>query len=305
MTEPQWINFGGEDVPNAPFEAARCVVLPLCHEIAPSYGEGSRLGPLYLLEASTQLERLDEETLFDWGTVPIHTLPALYPPGDPEKAVSEMSVAAARAIAADKFLLSLGGDHAVSIGTIAAAAEKYPGLGVVHVDAHLDLRNEWNGSRFNHGCVMRRVVDDLGLFVLPVGIRTLCSEERDVLESRNITPVYAHRIAPGDCRWAEQAVSQLPPAVYLTVDLDGLDPSAVPGTGTPEPGGLSYRQVVSLIRELCRQKKLVAADVVELVKLEGSQVSEYTAARIVQKIITHRFWRKIRNSKREIRSKSE
>ncbi len=289
MNIPQWVNFGGEDVPNACFEGARCVVLPLCHEISPSYGEGSRYGPLHILEASVQLERLDEETLWDLGSVQIHTLPPLFPSQDPQQAVSEMRTAAVPIFADKKFLLALGGDHAVSIGAIAAAAEQHPDLGVLQIDAHLDLRNEWNGSRFNHGCVMRRVADDLGLFILPVGVRAVCTEELEVLSDRKISPVYAHRISSGDDSWMAEVVSALPRDVYLTVDLDGLDPSEVPGTGTPEPGGLSYRQVVSLIRRLCREKNLVAADVVELVKIEGTQVSEYTAARIAQKIITHRF----------------
>jgi agmatinase len=289
MTRPQWVNFGGEDVPNASFEAARCVVLPLCYEISPSYGEGSRYGPLHILEASAQLERLDEETLWDWGTLPIHTLQPLFPPNEPQQAVSEMKTAAARVFADKKFLLGFGGDHAVSIGTISAAAKAYPGLGVLQIDAHLDLRNEWNGSRFNHGCVMRRVADDLGLFILPVGIRAVCPEELEVLSRKKISPVYAHRIDSADDSWMAGVFAALPHDVYLTVDLDGLDPSQVPGTGTPEPGGLSYRQVVSLIRGLCREKNVVAADIVELAKIEGSQVSEYAAARIAQKIITHRF----------------
>ncbi len=284
MTVPKWVNFGGEDVPNASFEAARCVVLPLCYENAPSYGRGSRSGPFHVLDASAQLERLDEETLTDWGKIPIHTLAPLFPEGEPEKAISQMRAAAENVLCRGKFLLSLGGDHAVSIGTIGAAAEVFPDLGVLHIDAHLDLREKWNGSRFNHGCVMRRVVDDLGLAVFPVGIRAVAPEELEVVQSRGIRPVYAHRIDAGS-GWPEALVKTLPSRVYLSVDLDGLDPSAVPGTGTPEPGGLSYRQILSLIRCLSRKREVVAADVVELAPISGSHVSEYTAAKIAQKII--------------------
>ncbi len=285
MTTPGWINFGGKDVPNAPFESARCVVLPLCYENAPSYGEGSARGPLFLLQASAQLERIDEETLSDWAAFPIRTEAALYPEGAPESAVSQMKNAAGRILSRGKFLLSIGGDHAVSIGTIAAAAEIAADLGVLQIDAHLDLRETWNGSRFNHGCVMRRVLDDLGLPVFPVGTRAVAAEELALLSGRGIHPVWAHEIAPDDASWVESVVESLPPRVYLTVDLDGLDPSVVPGTGTPEPGGLSYRQVISLIRCLSRRREVVAADVVELAPFAGSRVSEYTAARIAQKII--------------------
>jgi agmatinase len=131
---------------------------------------------------------------------------------------------------------------------------------------------------------MRRVVDDMGVFVLPVGIRAAAAEEMEVLRRKKIQPLWAHQIAAGEPDWAE-ALEPLPPRVYLSIDLDGLDPSVVPGTGTPEPGGLLYRQVVSLIRTLCRERAVVAADVVELAPIAGSHVSEYTAARIAQKII--------------------
>jgi agmatinase len=285
MTTPQWINFGGEDIPNAPLESARCVVLPLCYEDAPSYGQGSARGPLYLLHASAQLERTDEETLTDWAAFPIHTAGPIHPASDPETAVSQIKTAAGGILFQRKFLLSLGGDHAVSIGTIAAAAEIFPDMGVLQIDAHLDLRETWNGSRFNHGCVMRRVLDDLGLPVFPVGTRAVAPEELELLNRGGVRPVWAHQIAPGDSAWVESVVDLLPPRVYLTVDLDGLDPSAVPGTGTPEPGGLSYRQATALIRCLSRRREVVAADVVELAPFAGSQVSEYTAARIAQKII--------------------
>ena len=286
MAAPEWVHFGGEDVPNASFEEARCVVLPLCYENAPSYGEGSSRGPLHVLNASVQLERLDEETLTDWATLPIHTLPPLFPaPDEPERAVSQVKSAAGQVFSAQKFLLALGGDHAVSIGTIAAAAAVFPDLGVVQIDAHLDLRDAWNGSRFNHGCAMRRVVDDMGLTVFPVGIRAVAPEELEVLRLRRISPVWAHRIAGEESDWTSALIDALPPRVYLSIDLDGLDPSVLPGTGTPEPGGLSYRQVVSLIQSLARRRQVVAADVVELAPFEGSHVSEYTAARIAQKII--------------------
>jgi agmatinase len=285
MNNRQWNPFGAPDVPASPFETARCVVLPLCYEQAPSYGEGSRLGALHILEASSQLERLDEETLQDWGTIPIHTFAPLYPSGDPETAVSEMREAADRVLGAGKFLLSLGGDHAVSIGPIEAAARRHPGIGVLQIDAHLDLRDRWNGSRFNHACVMRRVVEDMGLSVVQVGIRAVAPEEREALIRHGLQPVYAHEVAGIDGQWLQRALSGLPEKVYVSMDLDGLDPSVLPGTGTPEPGGLSYRQVILLLQQVSRSRQVVAADITELAKIEGTQVSEYTAAKIAQKIL--------------------
>ena len=127
------------------------MVLPLCYERSVSYGTGCKDGPLHLLEASAQLEALDEQTLRPWGAPGIHTLVPVYPQGSPEQAVARMARAASPVLARDQFLLSLGGDHAVSIGPVAAAAQRWPDLGVLQIDAHLDLRDQWNGSRYNHG----------------------------------------------------------------------------------------------------------------------------------------------------------
>jgi agmatinase len=285
MSDRAISNFGGKDVPDAGFDRARIVFLPLCYENAVSYGTGAGDGPYHILEASEQLERIDEETGFDWGTLRIHTLAPPYLSKDPETAVGQMRRSAARVLEAGKFLLSLGGDHAVSIGPIRAAARLFPDLGVLQVDAHSDLRQEWNGSRYNHACVMRRVIDDEGLVSVQVGIRSFSKEEFEIMRERDLAVFFAHDIDPLDSTWIERAVERLPAHVYLTVDLDGLDPAAMPGTGTPEPGGLSYRQVVGLVRALGKRRHVVGADITELAKIPGTQVSEFTAAKIATKIM--------------------
>ena len=279
--------FGGEDIQVEDIDRSRIVVLPLCYENAPSYKSGSREGAYHILDASFQLERLDEETLIDWGSLKIHTLQPLFPSNDPKKAVVEMQEAAENIINRNKFLLSLGGDHAISIGPIKAAANHYSNIGILQIDAHLDLRDEWNGSRYNHACVMRRVSEDMGLPVIQVGIRSFSPEEAEFAAQRNIPAFYAHKIDPWNHTWVEEVVDALPPIVYITIDLDGLDPSIIPGTGTPEPGGLSYRQLVELIKQVGWKKKVVAADINELLKIKGSNVSEYTAAKIATKIFVY------------------
>lgn len=281
--------FGDQAVGNTDLEVARIVVIPFCYEHAPSYGAGSAQGPLWILEASTQLESIDEETLTDWGRLAVHTAAPVYPTGDPQAAVRQMQARAAEVISSGRFLLSLGGDHAVSIGPIAAAAAAYPELGVVQVDAHLDLRDTWNGSRYNHACVMRRVRDDLSLPVVQIGIRSFSAEEAAYVKAGGLEPFYAHEIDGAGEAWIARVVERLPEKVYLTVDLDGLDPAVVPGTGTPEPGGLSYRQLVRLIRAIGRSRTVVAADITELVKIDGTQVSEFTAAKIATKMFVHLF----------------
>ncbi len=280
-------HFGGDDLCNSSFESAGIVVLPLCYEKAPSYGKGAGTGALHILEASAQLEFMDEELSVDWSGMKIHTRAPVYPKGDPEQAVREMEAAAAEVIDAGKFLLSLGGDHAISVGPITAASRRFPGIGVLQIDAHLDLRNEWNGSRFNHACVMRRVVDDLGLPVVQVGIRSFSKEEADYVRDKNLKPFYAHEIEEAGENWIRRAVQALPPKIYITIDLDGLDPSVIPGTGTPEPGGLSYRQLLKLLKAAGREKTVVAGDINELAKIEGAQVSEFTAAKIASKLLVY------------------
>ena len=281
------IRFGDAEIPAVGLDDARVVILPLCYENAPSYGTGSEDGPLHILSASAQLEDIDEETSAFWGKAGIHTLPPLVPSNDPKKAVNEMKRAAAAVLEKNKFLLSLGGDHAVSIGPIMAAAEIHPGIGVLQIDAHLDLRNIWNGSKYNHACVMRRVADDIEIPFIQVGIRSFSPEEAEYVKKKKLKPFYAHRIDSSDHYWISKIVHSLPEKVYMTIDLDGLDPSVLPGTGTPEPGGLSYRQLHNLIKAVGKERKVIAADINELAKIEGSQVSEYTAAKIATKIFVH------------------
>lgn len=281
------IRFGDDETPAVRLDDAGIVVLPLCYENAPSYGTGSKEGPLHILNASVQLESIDEETLTNWGETGIHTLPPLVPSNDPKKAVNEMKRAAAAVLEKNKFLLSLGGDHAISIGPIMAAAEIHPDIGVLQIDAHLDLRDMWNGSKYNHACVMRRVADDIKIPFVQVGIRSFSTEEAEYVKRKKLKPFYAHRIDPSDHYWISKIVHSLPKRVYMTIDLDGLDPSVLPGTGTPEPGGLSYRQLHNLIKAIGKERKVIAADINELAKIAGSQVSEYTAAKIATKIFIY------------------
>jgi len=287
MTIKPFTHFGDVEVPDAGFDKARIIVLPLCYEHAPSYGIGSGAGAFHILDASVQLERVDEETLIDWGLFKIHTMPPLRPGGSPQEAVADMKIAAETIMAKGKFLLSLGGDHATTIGPAIAASRIYPNLGVLQIDAHLDLRDQWNGSRYNHACVMRRIDEAARITMVQVGIRAFCAEELEYVRRRNLRPVYAHTIDPADNSWIQEVVDRLPENVYLSIDLDGLDPSVLPATGTPEPGGLSFRQLVSLIKAVGRGRRVVAADINELAKIEGSQVSEYTAAKIATKIFIH------------------
>lgn len=287
MTQKTFIPFGGEAIQARTLEEARVVVLPIYYEMAPSFGSGAGEGPYHLLNASFELECLDEETLTDWRHLGIHTVSGVFPTQEPEKAVEEIEAAAGRYLVDDRFLFSVGGDHAITIGLSRAAASRYPDLGVLQLDAHLDLRDHWNGSRYNHACVMRRIAEDARLPFVQVGIRSFCPEEFDYIKAHHLYPFYAHNLNPADNSWMDDVVYALPDNVYITIDLDGLDPAIVPGTGTPVPGGLTYRQVVELIRKVGTEKNVVAADINELAKIEGSVVSEFTAAKLATKLFVY------------------
>ncbi len=279
-----YVHFGGDDVVHPSFEDSRIIILPFCYEQAPSYGAGSREGPIHILKASCHLESLDEETLIDWTHLLVHTHAPIYPSKTPETAVIEMKEAAGKVFETGKFLLCLGGDHAITIGPVMAAKKRWPNIGILQIDAHADLRDQWNGNKYNHACVMRRLADDVKVPIVQVGIRSFSNEEADLIRQRGYKLFYAHTIDPTNDQWMESVLADLPANVYITLDLDGLDPSVIPGTGTPEPGGLTYRQVVRLIAKVGQNKRVIGADINELMKIDGFYSSEYTAAKLATKI---------------------
>ena len=282
-------HFGGEEAGQGDPATARAVVLPAPLEATVSYGGGTKHGPRTLLRASGELEFIEEETGEPyWRTGEVATLPALeLAAGDGRRAVETIAAAARPVLARDAFLLTLGGEHTISTGPFRAAAERHPGLGIVGIDAHLDLRDSYGGSKWSHACVLRRIVEEFDPQVLWVGARSLAAEERDLLATRpKIDVAWAHAIAEErDDSWIERVIAPLPEKVYLTIDVDGLDPSVMPGTGTPEPGGLDYRTVLRFGRTLAEKRTIVAADVVELAPIEGQQVSEFTSAKLAAKLV--------------------
>jgi agmatinase len=197
-------SFGG--LKNINIETSDIVVLPLCYERDVSYGKGAIDGPLHILKASDQLEALDEETLTDWSSFKIHTIKPFYPDKNPEKAVKEMENRALSVFEKGKFLLSLGGDHAISIGLVVAASKVYNNLGLLQIDAHLDLRDSWNKSRYNHACVIRRIHEKTGMKVAQVGIRSVAREEIDYVQENGFNPFFAHKIDPTDHSWMDKAI---------------------------------------------------------------------------------------------------
>jgi len=281
--------FGGEELPAVPPELARFVLLPVPYERTTTYRKGTARGPSALLRASTQVELYDEEMRADPMAGGVATLPAVSCDGMPDALADLLQAQVAPHLEAGRIVGTLGGEHSVSLGPIRAAAARHPGLGILQIDAHPDLRDSYEGTRFGHGCVMRRALDDARVARLTqVGLRAVSPEDRDAQRDPRVRPFFAFALAAqARTAWIAKVVETLPELVYVTFDVDGLDPSVVPGTGTPEPGGLFWWDALALLRAVAARRRVVAFDVVELLPEPSSPLSDFAAARLVMKMLAY------------------
>lgn len=281
-------------------ETARYVVLPVPYEGTVSYEGGTADGPRAIIEASQQVELFDEQMRREIHLPGVATVEPVPSAETPEAEMNRVAEAARPIIQRGQFLLTLGGEHSITAPLVALAREKYGKISVLQIDAHADLRDSYDGSRHSHACVMRRVLE-VADYICQVGIRAWSAEEEEALPDCTaafITPRHIEQSIADDVHlrgnaldhatWIDQVLEMLgPEPVYITVDIDGLDPSLCPGTGTPEPGGLSWTQVTSLLRRVCRECSVVAADVVEVRPIPPHHVTEFVAARLAAKLIAY------------------
>jgi len=278
-------NFLDLPPPHADLASARYVVLPVPYEGTVTYGRGTADGPAAILEASEQVELFDEELLAEFYQAGVATAPAVPAAETPEAMAERVGAAAEEFIDRGQFLLTLGGEHGITPPLVAAARRRFGEISVVQIDAHADLRDTYDGTRFSHACVMRRVLE-ITPRIAQVGIRNVSREEFDACgeQARNfITPPMART----DPTWIDRALALLGDRVYVTVDVDGFDPAEAPGVGTPEPGGLRWGEVTALLRRVCTARQVVAADIVEVRPLPPSNVTEFLAARLAYKIVAY------------------
>jgi len=287
--------FGGAVPHPASFDDARAVILPVPVDRTTSYVGGTRNGPREILQASSHMELWDEEIGVDVHPIGIVTLPEMELPfGELQPLMDEIRRVAAEILRRDKFLLTLGGEHSITPPLVAAAAERYPGLGVLQIDAHADLRDEYMGTRHNHACAIRRTLEYAP--VTQVGIRSLSSEEAAAAPSLNTTIFYDHSMRQ-DPSWMDRVVRTLPETVYITIDVDGLDPAIMPATGTPEPGGLSWYEALALLRTTIEHRRVIGCDLVELSPLPGVMAPNFLCAKLAYKILTYRFAGEVRSGR--------
>ena len=283
--------FGGTTPTTTDFDKARVVILPVPLDRTTSYVSGTRNGPHEILVASSHMELWDEETGTDVHSIGIFTLPEMeFPFAAMDEVVCEIRRVASELVSRGKFPLILGGEHSITPAVVGAVAAKYPGLSVLQIDAHADLRDSFMGTPHNHACAMRRTLDFAP--TTQVGIRSLSSEEAAAAPSLRTTIFYDYNMR-ADPDWMDRVVDSLTDTVYITIDVDGFDPAIMPATGTPEPGGLSWYEALALLRKVIARRTVVGCDIVELSPIPGNIAPNFLCAKLIYKILSYRFGREL------------
>ncbi|MGI8788438.1 MAG: agmatinase [Pyrinomonadaceae bacterium] len=283
------MNFGGiEEKEFSGFEQSQVLVFPVSYEGTVSYGEGTGAGAMAIIEASRNMELYEEETDAEVYKIGIHTLKEFAPLDSPAEMMNALYEETKNLLKSEKFLCMLGGEHSVSAPVIRAHAEKFHNISILQIDAHADLRDEYDGTPHSHASIMARSVKDLKIPAVQVGIRSLSADEARILNDLP-TKIFWAKDIHGRTDWIDDAVDSLTENVYLTIDIDGLDPSLVPTTGTPEPGGLGWYEVLALIKKLAEKKRVVGMDLVEFSKTENSDAPAFLCAKLVYKSLAYIF----------------
>jgi len=269
---------------------SKVVLMQVPYDKTATYVKGTVDGPQAIIEASKKMELFDEELNQETYKIGIHTMePLPVQEMSPEAMVDKVYASTAEILKAGKFPVILGGEHSLSIGSVKACKDTYPDLSVLHLDAHYDMRDEYFGSKFNHGCVARRISEICP--IVQTGTRSLSKEEKDFLNTQpanKIKTVNVYDILEMPL-WKDVISRALTEHVYISIDLDVFDPSLMPAVGTPEPGGIGWYETLDLLREVSKDKKIVGFDVVELCPIKGQVSSDFLAAKLVYRLLGYIF----------------
>jgi len=285
-------NFLGIEKKYSNYKNSQIVVLSAPLEKTVSYGKGTSKGPEEILKASHYVEFYDEEQkrelCFEKGICTLE--PMNLQKLSIEKALQKIHKEVAKHIDEGKFVVTLGGEHSLSAAPIMAFNERFPNLSILQIDAHSDLRDSYEGSKYSHASVMARVAE-FNSNIVQVGIRAQCIDEVELKQKKGIKTFYAREIKMGMYgeNWHELIVNNLTENVYITFDVDGLDPSLLPATGTPEPGGLFWDETMNLLKSVGTEKNIVGFDVVELAPTKYHPSSNFVAAKLVYKMMNYAF----------------
>jgi agmatinase len=283
-------NFGGIDEDRyCSLDTAKVVVLPVSYEGTVSYGTGTGRGAMAIVDASRNMELYDEELDIETYKIGIHTLDEFVARPTPEVMMSELYETTKETIASGKFMCMLGGEHSISAPVIRAHHEAYEDISVLQIDAHADLRDTYDGTPHSHASIMARVVKDMRIPSVQVGIRSISADEARLLKTDLPTKIFWARDIAGRTDWIDEAIDSLTDNVYLTIDIDGLDPSIVPTTGTPEPGGLGWYETLTLIRRVAERKRVIGMDLVEYSYFENYDSPAFLCAKLVYRSLGYIF----------------
>jgi agmatinase len=260
------------------------VIVPVPYDETSTWIKGADKGPEALLEASANMELYDIETGTEVYKMGIYTDIPVSIPGRPELMINAVDKRISSWLKLNKLVVAIGGEHTISIGSIKAQLKTNPDLSVLQLDAHTDLRPEYMGSKYNHACTMARIKELCPL--TQVGIRSMDIIETEYLKQNRV--FLAEEIFKTN-DWIEKVIKTLNDKVYLTIDLDVFDPSIMPSTGTPEPGGLDWYIVLELIRKVTEKRQLVGFDIVELCPEQNNKAPNFLAAKLLYKVLTYKY----------------
>jgi agmatinase len=276
------MNFGGI-YPECSLRDALFVVVPAPYDLTSTYQPGSRRGPAAIIEASTNMELYDEELKKEIYLAGIHTTsPLAIDARGPKNMINILRKKIAKIVASNKIPVILGGEHSISLGAVQAVKEKYPRLKILQLDAHADLRESYQGSPYSHACVARRIAEICPL--IQVGIRSMSKEEAEYLSQSNVKSYSANFVLENK-DWCDLICKDLQGDIYVSIDLDVFDPSIMPSTGTPEPGGLYWSNVLRLLKLVSSSCKIRGFDAVELTPLPGIVAPDFMAAKLIYRFM--------------------
>ncbi len=275
------------------YQKSKVAVLQVPYEGTVTYGKGTSKAPQAIIEASRNLELYDEELDKNFSVIGIATLAPTKVDKDSKKTAENLYQDTKKVLSSNKFPVIFGGEHSITWGAVKACNEKYPDLSVLYLDAHGDLRDIYDDNKYNHACSLKRVLDVCQNFV-EVGVRSMSDEEAELIKkTKMIKNIYfAKDIMTTNDNWMDEAISKLTKNVYISIDIDCLDPSIMPTTGTPEPGGMKWYQILKLLRKVCQKRDVIGFDIVELAPREGFHAPDFLVAKLAYKIIGYKFFDK-------------
>lgn len=276
--------FGGIPEEYGQLAKAKIVLIPVTFDGTSTYQKGADKGPNAFLEAAENMELYDIETDSQVYKEGIYLAETITESNSPEAVFKKVYAKTKEYIAKNKFVTLFGGEHSISIGAIKAHYEHYDNLTILQIDAHADLRKDYLGSPYNHACALYDASQNANL--IQVGIRSMDKSEKTVMDYDKV--FFAHEMLINE-DWMEDAIDLMTDDVYITFDLDALDPSIFPGTGTPEPGGMMWYETLDFIQKVMKERNVVGFDLVELCPIEGSKVSEFLAAKLFYKMLSYKF----------------